>query len=310
MPKDVYLQPNVPDLVLDSELILSLARRHVPNVQAVTAVDESGGEARTYAIDSNLIFKTQRPHRLRPRTSLSREVFFLNQITAVAPELAVPRVMGYGRADEFIEYTLMTRIPGIALRNATVDNAARLQVMRDLGRTLRRIHQMPQADFIASNLFPGDTSSADTRARVNELLDDFVARIQNEKREWTIKVSPDQVAERVRTWLPDTKERVALHSNPYHEHTFVEPGTGKFAGLIDFGDAYISHPTFDLRRWRTREERAALLAGYGAEQAVSEEFLRMWLAMQVVGDLAAIAQSPTLGQAAHADLERLLPELG
>jgi aminoglycoside phosphotransferase (APT) family kinase protein len=218
--------------------------------------------------------------------------------------------MGYGRADEYVEYTLMTRIPGIALRNANVDNAARLQVMRDLGRTLRRIHQMPQADFIASNLFPGDTSSADTRARVNELLDDFVARIQNEKREWTIKVSPAQVAERVRTWLPDTKERVALHSNPYHEHTFVEPGTGKFAGLIDFGDAYISHPTFDLRRWRTREERAALLAGYGAEQTVSEEFLRMWLAMQVVGNLAAIAQSPTLSQAAHADLERLLSELG
>jgi aminoglycoside phosphotransferase (APT) family kinase protein len=308
MPKDVYLQPNVPDPVLDSELVLSLARRHAPNAQAVTAVDESGGEARTYAIDFNLIFKTQRPHRLRPRTSLAREVFFLNQIAAVAPDLAVPRVVGYGRADEYIEYTLMTRIPGIALRNANLDRVARLQVMRELGRTLRHIHQMPQADFAASDLFPSDKSSADTRARANELFDDSVARIQNEKREWSLQVSPIQIAERVKTLLPHSDERVALHSNPYHEHTFVDPATGKFSGLIDFGDAYISHPTFDLRRWRTREEREQLLAGYCAEQAVSEEFLRMWLALQVVGDLAAIAGSPLLGPAAHADLEWLLTQ--
>jgi aminoglycoside phosphotransferase (APT) family kinase protein len=308
MPKDVYLQPNVPDPVLDFELVLSLARRHAPNAQAVTAVDESGGEARTYAIDSNLIFKTQRPHRLRPRTSLAREVFFLNQIAAVAPDLAVPRVVGYGRADEYIEYTLMTRMPGIALRNANLDRVARLQVMRELGRTLRHIHQMPQAEFVSSDLFPSDQSSGDTRARVNELIDDLAARIQNEKREWSLQVSPIQIAERVKTLLPPSDERVALHSNPYHEHTFVDPATGEFSGLIDFGDAYISHPTFDLRRWRTREEREQLLAGYCAEQAVSEEFLRMWLALQVVGDLAAIASSPLLGPAAHADLEWLLTQ--
>lgn len=80
MPKDVYIQPDAPDPILPEELVLSLVRRHVPNAQAVTGIDESGGEARTYAIDSALILKVQRPQQLRPRTSLEKEVWFLQHL--------------------------------------------------------------------------------------------------------------------------------------------------------------------------------------------------------------------------------------
>ena len=45
MPKDVYIQPDAPDPVLSEELVLALVRRHVPDAQTVTGVDESGGEA-------------------------------------------------------------------------------------------------------------------------------------------------------------------------------------------------------------------------------------------------------------------------
>src|SRR4051794_35762650 len=108
LPSDRYLQPDAPDPVLDAERVLSLVRRHVPDAEAVTGVDESGGEARTYAIDAGLILKTQRPHRLRPRTSLEKETFFLQHLAHVA-ELPVPRVLGYGR-DGDVEYICMTRI--------------------------------------------------------------------------------------------------------------------------------------------------------------------------------------------------------
>jgi aminoglycoside phosphotransferase (APT) family kinase protein len=309
MPKDIYTQPNAPDPVLDSELVLSLARRHVPGVCAVTGVDESGGEARTYAIDADIIFKTQRPQQLRPRTSLQKEVFFLKQIAALQPELSVPRVLGYGREGKYIEYTVMTRVRGVALRNANLDGAARLAVMRELGFTLRRIHQLPQEPFAASGLFPGDASAADTLARFTELFDDNVTRIQREKRPWSLPVSPEQLAQRALAMLPPDAPRVALHSNPWHEHTFVDPATGNFSGLIDFGDAYISHPALDLRRWRTREERTALLEGYMRQQPVDEVFMKTWLVAQVAGDLTAIAQQPTLGTVAQADVVRLLPEL-
>lgn len=224
------------------------------------------------------------------------------------PDVSVPRVLGYGREGQSIEYTLMTRMPGVALRNASLDDAARLEVMRALGRTLRQIHSMPQAAFAESGLFPGDKSAVDVRQRFAEWFEEFTERIRGGYL-WSLPVMPEAVADRALSALPDSDERVALHSNPWHEHTFVDPVTGKYTGLIDFGDAYVSHPTFDLRRWRSRAERDALLAGYTVDARVSDDFMQTWLVAQVLGDMAAIAGSPTLAPLAHADLEWLLRQL-
>ena len=63
-------------------------------------------------IDETLVVKVQRPHRLRPRTSLEKEAFFLHQLSAY-PDIVVPHVLGYGRHDT-IEYLVMTRMPGVS----------------------------------------------------------------------------------------------------------------------------------------------------------------------------------------------------
>src|SRR5689334_12345343 len=63
MPRHVYLQPDVPDPALAPDAVLALARRHVPTARAVISVDESGGEARTYAVSADgedLVVKVQR----------------------------------------------------------------------------------------------------------------------------------------------------------------------------------------------------------------------------------------------------------
>src|SRR5437764_726684 len=137
-----------------SLLVLVLLRRHVPEAQAVTGIDESGGEARTYAIDANLILKVQRPQQLRPRTSLAKEVFFLRQLES-QPNISVPRALGYGRDSALLEYTVLTRMPGIAMRHAELDEQERAAVLVQLGQTLRRIHSLPQAPFVENALFPG-----------------------------------------------------------------------------------------------------------------------------------------------------------
>jgi aminoglycoside phosphotransferase len=306
VPKDIYLQPNVPDYLWDEQLVLQLTRRHVPQTRAVTHVDETGGEARSYAVDENLIVKTQRPNRLRPRTSLAKEVFFLNQIAAWRPDLSVPRVLGYGHEGPLVEYTVMTRMPGVALLRAKLEGEARLSVMRELGRTLRAIHALPQDAFKASELLPGDRHLGDVRQRAEEWLEDFVARIHNESRAWSPSLSPEEVSTRALALLPGDAESVALHSNPWHEHTFVDPATGKYSGLIDFGDAYISHPAFDMRRWRTRAEREALMEGYTSDAPVSDAFRQAWIASQIIGDMAVIAQSPSLASEANEDLQWLI----
>jgi aminoglycoside phosphotransferase len=259
MPQEIYFQPDAPDPVLTDDVVLSLVRRHVPSAQAVTGVDESGGEARTYAVDGGIILKTQRPHRLRPRTSLEKEVFFLNQLAAHA-DVSVPRVLGYGR-EGTIEYTCMTRVPGVAVVNTALTGEARKATLRRLGTTLRRIHQVGQQPFQESSLFPGDHSFAEVRVRLEDLFTSVTERIRSEAIDWSLPISPAEVARKALAGLPESDDWVALHTNPGPTHTFVDPQTGEFSGLIDFGDAYVSHPALDLRQWRLPEDRTELLAG-------------------------------------------------
>jgi hygromycin-B 7''-O-kinase len=304
MPKDTYLQPEKPDPVLDAETVLALARRHVPSARAVTAVDETGGEARTYAIDDDVIFKTQRPHRLRPRTSQEKEVLFLNELARV-PEIPVPRVLGYGKEGN-IEYTVLTRMPGIAVRRADLTGEPRRAMLRDLGRVLRRIHAIPQGAMATSGLFPGDRSAEDFHARLAEAFGDAVAPLRAAEGAWDLAETPEEVAARALACLPASDLRVALHSNPAPEHTFVDERTGKYTGTIDFGDAYISHPTLDLRRWRDPADRETLFAGYTADAPVDDEFRTIWEIVQILTDMSVIAISPEHRSATREHLGTLL----
>lgn len=141
------------DPVLDPETVLRLAGRHVPVASAVLSVDESGGEARSYLLDDGTIFKTQRPHRVRGSTSIEKAAFFMQQLEGV-DGVSVPRVLGYGR-EGTIEYVCESRMPGVAVRYADLDEASKRAMLGDLGRLLRRIHAVEQAPFLASDLMRG-----------------------------------------------------------------------------------------------------------------------------------------------------------
>ena len=241
------------------------------------------------------------------------EVFFLTQIAAHAPDLSVPRVLGYGRGGPLIEYTVMTRMPGVALRHASLDEPSRRKVLHTLGRTLRRIHTLPQAPFLQSELFPGDHAFVDVQVRLGRYFGDLADEVRCEPLPWSFPLSPEQVGARALAALPRTSERVALHSNPYLEHVFVHPEWGAYSGLIDFGDAFISHPACDLRRWTAPADREALLAGYTAEAPVSDDFLATWRVLRIFTNATVMAyyadRAPERAAAATDDLRRLLAEL-
>ena len=308
MPKDTYFQPNAPDPVLSEDLVLALVRRHVPKAQAVIGIDESGGEARTYAIDADLVLKVQRPQQLRPRTSLAKEVFFLQQLEPW-PDISVPRALGYGRDSALLEYIVLTRMPGIAIRHAVLSEQERAAVLFQLGRTLRRIHSLPQETFTENALFPGDRSFAAVQQRFHEYFDELAEAFRTQGLSWPLRVSLEEVGERVLASLPENDERVALHSNPYAEHTFVDPVAHTYLGLIDFGDAYISHPAFDLRRWNRPAEREALLRGYTADAPVSAAFMATRKAVMVLTDVILMARSPDRAAQAADDAQHLLATL-
>ncbi len=299
-------EPNPDDSVLDEPQVLTLVRQHLPNAAAVTRIDESGGEARTYFIDDDYLVKTQRPHKVRLSTSLEKESFHLRKIAENAPEASVPRVLGYGR-DGSIEYIVMTRMAGVATRYLDFDGEARRSALFEVGRTLRRVHGVDLDAFRGSDLFPGDTNAVDVRERIGSGLLQAAETVAAQQ-EVDLGFAPSALVARIMDLVkPD--ELVPLHTNPGPEHVFVDPSTLKFEGIIDFADAYISHPAFDMRRWSAPADRAAVLEGYCSEEKVSDAFLSTWRAVMVSGLLRSATQRPERRQQAIEDLRTFSSDL-
>lgn len=302
-----YFQPGAPDPVWDASFVLDTARRYVPDAKAVTGVDESGGEARVYFIDQHLVLKAQRPQQLRSWTSLEKEVVFLRQIERDDPTLPVPRVLGYGQEDGgTIEYTLMTRIPGDAAVRAGIGAAARPGTLRALGDTIRRIHAINQEPLRTSGLFPEEHTASDIRLSLAEDVESLARRIADAGLPFPGPLAPDALIRAVQARVPSDPPARALHTNPGPTHTFVDTVTGTYQGLIDFGDAYIGHPVFDLWQWGDPADRDAVFSGYAQGGSLDDDFMAMWAVGQLLSDLIAVARRRPYQEASRAHLERLL----
>jgi aminoglycoside phosphotransferase (APT) family kinase protein len=304
---DVYVQPHAADPVLADAVVLDLVRRHAPRAKAVTSVDESGGEARAYFVDDDLVFKTQRPHRLRPRTSLAKEAYLLDELAAVL-DSRVPRLLGYDQVDTAqgrVEYVCMTRIHGHAARHATVAGDTRRALLVDLAAVLRGVHSTP----VDPTRLPTDSDTAALRQRLAFGFGDIADTFAEHATTPALPIDLNEVIDRALAAVPDTLTAVVLHSNPSPTHVFVEPGTGQFTGVIDFGDAYASHPALDLHRWPDAADRIVLHDSYLDGIADTADFDRMWTIAMIYTDLAVIATGSPFAESATADLAGRVDDL-
>lgn len=309
---DIYLQPDAEDPVLADATVLRLARAHLDLAGAVTGVDESGGEARAYLVDEQIVVKTQRPHRVRPRTSLAKEAHLLTYLADGPLARQVPALFGYGRTETdqgSVEYLVMSRVPGRAVQHAPVAGSARTELLRTLGRLLRRLHAQPAGPLAATGLFPADDSAGALRHRLELALASVVDDIASHPGCWPLALSPEDAAARAVDALPERfAGPVPLHSNPGPTHTFAGAG-GAFTGLIDFGDAYLSHPALDLHRWPAVSDRLTLREGYRDGQAPPGDFDAVWTVAMICADMKAITGPVELAAQAGEDLARRLAQL-
>jgi hygromycin-B 7''-O-kinase len=316
---DVYTQPDAPDPVLPVELVQELVAAHLPadvRLAAGMAVDESGGEARVYLFDradaaGGVAVKTQRPHRLRPRTSLAKEAALLG---ALAGPLAgrIPAIYGYDAVDTVagpVEYIVMSRLPGRAVVARRVPPAARRALFRAVADVLRVVHALDADGLRSAGTLPTVDGATGLRARLEPNFADLVEALRARPDRWPLEVRPERVAELALAGLPATLEQppVALHSNPGPTHVFTGPDSG-FTGLIDFGDAYAAHPALDLRSWPDPADRVLLREAYLDGQVASAEWDALWNVAMVYADLGALT-GPTPHVASAADLVERLGQL-
>lgn len=301
---DVYLQPEAADPVLSPATVLAIAQSHTGLRSRVLKVDESGGEARAYLVEGDVVVKTQRPHRLRPRTSLSKEAHLLRHLAAPLGG-RIPELLGYGRfkaTEGDVEYLVMSRIPGDSLIRQQPDPAARHSLLHEVGALLSRLHAVPTGPLLAEEeLVPVDPDGAALARRLEAGFADLVDLIAEAPGRWTPAHSPEDVAAVALAAVPADFTPVVLHSNPGPMHVFCTP-EGAFSGLIDFGDSYASHPAMDLRTWPDPADRLALREGYLGGVSPSAEFEAAWSAAMIYTDMAVIASGGALAAAAASDL--------
>jgi aminoglycoside phosphotransferase (APT) family kinase protein len=304
---DVYLQPEAADPVLADAVVLDLVRRHVPRAGAITAVDESGGEARAYFVDADLVLKTQRPHRLRPRTSLAKEAHLLERL-ALTLDSRIPRLLGYDQVDTaqgMVEYVCMARVRGHAARHANLVGDTRRALLGELATLLRTLHTTP----VDPTWLPMDGDVTALHQRLAHGFGDISDTFAENGTTTALPADLDEVIGRALAAVPGRLATAVLHSNPSPTHVFIEPGTGRLSGVIDFGDAYASHPALDLHRWPDPADRIMLHDAYLDAAADTAEFDRMWSIAMIYTDLAVIAAGSPLTEVAAADLAGRLGDL-
>ncbi len=301
---DTYLQPDAPDPVLSPASVLDIAGRHTDRATDVVEVDESGGEARAYLLTSDIVVKTQRPHRLRPRTSLEKEALILRSSAAALGD-RVPQLFGYGRteaAEGSVEYLVMSRMPGEALVRRPIEGGARSMLVRDVGTLLAQLHDVSTDSLTAEpELVPVDPDGNALRERLEAGFADMVDLLAERPMRWSFTVAPPDVAAAALAMIPEGFAPVLLHSNPGPTHVFCAED-GAFTGVIDFGDSYLSHPAMDLRTWPDPADREALREGYLEHANVEVGFEDAWAAAMIYTDMAVVASRPELAAAAQADL--------
>ena len=255
------------DPIFDSDFILSIVRCHVPDVKGVVSVDEQGGSARAYHIDDRITLKVQRPHRIKSEFNIQREVFLLKELEKQGVA-NVPGTLGYGKQGAF-EYNCMTKIPGTAVRFAALTPEQRANMLYELGKTLYQIHNIDLGPFNDSSLgWEKYTTAAEIQNRVWHYFNLSISRMSGKLTQTQIDDAKTRAGKLI-CKITEASAKIR-HADPSDEHTFVKDG--KFTGVIDFGDAYISHPAFDLRRW-PEADRPALMKGYLGAGKVEDSFL-------------------------------------
>ncbi len=193
--------------------------------------------------------------------------------------IAVPEVVRWEREPPELDRSaaLTARIPGIPLSEFTGDAA---DALRRAGRDLARINVIPVVGYGWVDFVVGDdrhlVAEYPTRSA---WAAEYLAALEVV---WTTGIRPANLRDAVETWssLPHHGTSCLAHGDLDASHIYVDPVTGVYQGLIDFGEIRGADRLYDLGH-------ALMHAGDERGQAVFDGLVAGYADIAPV-DLAAV----------------------
>jgi len=203
----------------------------------------SGWDSYVLEVNGELIFRF--PRRPEVEAGLEKEIRLLPELSR-ALSLPIPRFELIGRRSDgcpqpFVGYH---KLPGVALAVDRLRPEEAVQVARQLGRFLGELQRFPRPHAV--RLGVADASAAQWRQEYQALY----AEVQ--RRAFPLLDTPLQA--RVTALWEDYLRQpqhfrfraVLLHRDLAAEHILYDPERGALSGVIDWEDASIGDPAFDL----------------------------------------------------------------
>ncbi|HVE44890.1 MAG TPA: aminoglycoside 3'-phosphotransferase/choline kinase family protein [Gammaproteobacteria bacterium] len=210
-----------------------VARHHLP-AEALSLFD---GTNIVFAYGNNHVIKIFPPFHQHQHTSDLLMMNYLHNKLSVD----TPAIEYHGTIDNW-PYIVMSRLDGTLLEGLweTLDHNNKKIIIRELGALIREVHALPTQDLEA----------------IDSHWEQFISKQITEclSRHETTKLS-EKLLQQLPNYLKSAEERLPTIKNPviltgeYTPMNFLvkqTSGVWHIAGLIDFGDAMLGLPEYDL----------------------------------------------------------------
>lgn len=213
------------------------------------------------------------------------------------PEIPAPQLVCSGQlfddeAGWSWPYLVTGRLGGIAIRDAALAGDAASEIATQLGGLVARLHAVPAPEAVRDPHF------------LAELRACAPARLERSG-------LPDHLVQQVPEFLADASdEAVLVHADITADHVFVDGG--RLVGVIDWGDAMVADPWYELVAIRfdsLRGERGLFtdfLDGYGwrrgpdfSRRAMQGALEFQFSAISAISGMVDLAEVGSLDELAH-----------
>lgn len=223
---------NNPDLWKDVALNLC----HLHGIRVYEFIPFAAGSALVAAVSDEAVIKILQPPC---REEWDTEQWALSRMPSLSSDLGIeiPRLLAANVDDSGWSYIIMSRVPGIQMDQAwpSITQENRLALMNEIGKLMAFVHQ--------------NSSVENQLEKWNSFLSSQKEKCQNRHRElkmpeWFIDGIPEYIGKfSKRVFRPVL---LTGEYTPFNLLVTEVNGQWKLTGMIDFADAFVGDPEYDL----------------------------------------------------------------